>query len=194
LTIFWPTDNVVAMVKRACRGVSRGLGTALVTAALAGLLGGCSLILDFDFEADGGPPGDGGPADAFSVRDGGDECAASEPNNDLSTAAAITPNTPTALAICPAGDTDFFSFDITAGQDVTIEATFDNMGGAGDLEMRLYDGTGANIDGSMGFGNVESIERSAAMSNQLPPDTYRVEIYGFNASVQNAYTLTVTIN
>lgn len=167
---------------------------AMLTAALALTAPGCSLVLDFDFEADAGPASDGGPADAFSVDDGGDACAAFEPNNDLSSAMALTPNMAHPLAICPAGDTDFFSFEVTAGQDVVIEATFDNMGGAGDLEMRLYDGMGNNIAGSMGFGNSEKIERTAAMSNQLPPDTYRVEMYGFSASVQNAYTLTITVN
>jgi hypothetical protein len=153
-------------------------------------LGGCSLILDFDVEADGGP-GDAGVADA--TRDGPDPCETGEPNDDISEAYPISAGTHSDLAICPAGDKDFYRFTLGEAQDLVILLSFDNMGGAGDLEMRLYDGQGTIVDGSMGFGNTERIERSLAMSNQLPADDYSIEIYPFSASTQNTYTLELAI-
>src|SRR5690606_16371298 len=107
---------------------------------------------------------------------------------------AVPMNMPHAVAICPAGDADFYEFNVVAGQDAIMEIAFDNMGGAGDLELRLYDGTGQNIDGSMSFSNSERIERTAALGNQLPAGAYHLEVYGFQTTVQNTYTLTITTN
>ena len=156
-------------------------------------LGGCSLILDFDVEADGGP-GDAGVADATPNGDAGpDPCDTGEPNDDISEAFSISAGTHSDLAICPAGDKDFYRFTLGEAQDLVIALTFDNMGGAGDLEMRLYDRLGAIVDGSMGFGNTERIERSLAMTNQLPAGDYSIEIYPFSASTQNTYSLDLAI-
>jgi hypothetical protein len=164
----------------------RGPGAALAVIALSG----CSLILDFDVDADAGP-GDAGLVDAGG--DGPDPCETGEPNDDISEAFSISAGTHSDLAICPAGDKDFYRFSLGDAQDLIIVLSFDNMGGAGDLEMRLYDGQGNIVDGSMGFGNTERIERSLAMSNQLPAGDYSIEIYAFSASTQNTYTLELAI-
>lgn len=164
--------------------------SGVLAGALAMALGGCSLILDFDVEGDAGP-GDGGLADAS--QDGPDPCETGEPNDDISEAFVISAGLLSDAAICPAGDKDFYRFTLGEAQDMVILLSFDNMGGAGDLEMRLYDGLGTIVDGSMGFGNTERIERSLAMSNQLAAGDYLIEIYAFSASTQNAYTLDLAI-
>ena len=78
---------------------------------------------------------------------------------------------------------------------MVVEIAFDNMLGAGDLEMRLYEqATGMVIDRSMGALDFERIERSLANMEQLPAGGYIIEIYGFNATTQNEnYTLSLTL-
>lgn len=167
----------------------------LVLAALVATAGtGCSLILDFSESADAGPEGDdGGLIDAFGNGDAPPPCDAFEPNNDISSPTLVDPGTHPGLAICPGGDRDFYRFSVEAGQDMIVEIRFDNMGGAGDLEMRLFDGTGTQVAVSMTFDDNELIERTAAMMNQLPADDYTAEVFGNQASVQNDYTLLLTV-
>jgi hypothetical protein len=153
---------------------------------------GCSLILDFSDKADAGPNSDADVVDAGPVGDGGDPCAAFEPNDALAEAYPIEPGTYSPLAICPSGDDDYFSFVLAEARDMVVEALFDNQGGAGDLEMRLYNSLGEIIANSQNFEDNERIERSLAQSNQLQPGTYIVQMYGFNGTVQNDYVLTLT--
>lgn len=161
-------------------------GTALI-------LGGCSLILDFD-DGGGGGNADAAVSDAAPLVDGGDPCGAFESNDELAAAVLIEAGTLGPLGICPGGDLDFFRFVLADNQDMVVEATFDNMNGAGDLEMRLYDkNTGMVIDGSMGVLDFERIERSLANGDQLPAGEYIVEIYGFNSTIENTYNLSLTI-
>jgi hypothetical protein len=168
---------------------SRLLGAA----ALASLLctGGCSLILDFDESADAGPTIDGGVVDG-PTGDGGDPCAEFEPNNSLQTAASIEAGVYGPLGICPTGDADFFSFTVDGAQDVLVQALFTNAPSM-DLEMRMYDGTGQVIDRSETFDSNESIERSSAMGNILAAGSYFVEVFGFNNTDTNTYTLDLAI-
>ncbi len=167
------------------------MATALV-AALSMLGAGCSLLLDFDNKADAGPQSDATAFDAGGVEgDGGDGCSSFEPNNDISTAVTISDGTTAPLGICPAGDRDFYKFTLTGGQDTTIIITFDNMGGSGDLEMRLYNGIGAVVESSNGFGNSETITRAAG--TQLAAGDYIIEVFGFTNNVENAYSLELTI-
>jgi hypothetical protein len=179
--------------------VHRAAALVLATAfAAAGGLAstGCSLILDFSESADAGPEdndGGGGVVDAFGNGDAPPPCDAFEPNNDISNPTLVDPGTHPGLAICPGGDRDFYRFSVDAGQDMTVEIRFDNMGGAGDLEMRLYDGTGTQVAVSMTFDDNELIERTAANMNQLPADDYTAEVFGNQASVQNDYTLLLTV-
>ena len=175
-------------------GVIHRVATALLCAGVAVAAMGCSLILDFSDSTDAGPDtDDAGLFDAFGNGDAPPPCDAFEPNNDISSPTVIPPGTHPALAICPGGDRDFYRFSVEAGQDMIVEIRFDNMGGAGDLEMRLYDGAGAQEAVSMTFDDNEIIERTAAMANQLPADDYTAEIFGNQASVQNEYTLLLTV-
>jgi hypothetical protein len=173
---------------------ARRSGRALGALALGGLLcAGCSLVLDFGDRSDAGefdaaPPIDADPTTPDAV----DLCASFEPNGDISEAAMIVPGTYQA-AICPAGDRDFFRFSVPDDADVVIEVAFDNMAGAGDLDLRLYDPEGTVIDISAGFLDLERIERSAAQGNRLAAGEYTAEVYGAAQSVQNDYTLTLAI-
>ncbi len=196
MTISELTDNVTAMaderIGAACRvwcGTAASL--ALTTAIL--FTSGCSLVLDFGEKSDAGPEIDASIVDAGPVGDGGDPCGAYEPNDSLAETFEIVPGSYSPVAICPAGDNDYFTFVLDAPRDAVIEAVFANLGGAGDLEMRLYNSSGENIDASETFTDNERIERSLAQSNQLIAGSYIVQIYGFGNTVENDYELILTL-
>lgn len=149
---------------------------------LAVTASGCSLILDFSESADAGP------IDAAPTPDSAG-CDTLEPNDTLATAMAITPGN-YVLGICEQGDHDFFRIDVDGNQDVTVRIDFVNT--VGDLEMRLYDSLGGNIDQSQGFADFEQIIRSLAESDRLAAGTYFVEIYAFMDTATNDYDLTLT--
>jgi hypothetical protein len=164
-----------------------------VAAALALILAaGCSLVLDFGDRADAAPEADAPVADALGT-DAPDPCNELEPNDEIATAAVIVPGTYPGLAICPAGDRDFYRFEVAANADVVVEITFDNRAGAGDLDLRLYGPLGAVVASSAGFGDVERIERSLAMENRLDEGEYTAEVYGATVQVENEYQLTLSI-
>ncbi len=173
---------------------SRRASTLVLAIGAALVFSGCSLILDFDNSEPAGDS-DAAVSDAAPLVDGGDPCGAFEANDELAAAVMIEPGSYGPLGICPGGDLDFFKFTLADNQDMVVEATFDNQGGAGDLEMRLYDAaTGMVVDQSMGVLNFERIERSLANGDQLPAGDYTVEIYGFNATTENTYDLSLTIS
>jgi len=149
-------------------------------------------MLDFSQKADAGPEGDADLGDGGPAGDAGDPCAAYEPNDTLAAAYPIVPGSYSPLAICPSGDDDYFSFVLAEARDMVVEALFDNQGGAGDLEMRLYNGLGEIIGTSANFEDNERIERSLAQSNQLQPGTYIVQMYGYGGTIQNDYVLVLT--
>jgi hypothetical protein len=196
LTISELTDNVTAMaderIGAACR-VRHGAAASLAAVAAILFTSGCSLVLDFGEKTDAGPETDAVVVDAGPVGDGGDPCAAFEPNDSLAETFEIVAGSYSPVAICPTGDNDYFSFVLDAPRDAVIEAVFANLGGAGDLEMRLYNSSGENIDNSETFTDNERIERSLAQSNQLIAGTYIVQIYGFGNTVENSYELVLTL-
>ena len=196
MTISELTDNVTAMVDErigaTCR-VRHGVAPSLAFLAAILFTSACSLVLDFGEKTDAGPESDAVVVDAGPVGDGGDPCAAYEPNNALGETYEIVAGTYAPVAICPSGDEDYFSFVLDAPRDAVIEAVFANLGGAGDLEMRLYDSTGETIGTSETFTDNERIERSLAQSNQLVAGTYIVQMYGFGNTVENDYTLILTL-
>ncbi len=167
------------------------MNRALWGVVVCALLGGCSLILDFD-TSNGGGGTDAAPSDAGPVGDGGDPCSAYEPNNSLSTAYTIEAGTYAPVGICPSGDRDFYSFTVDGAQDVVVEALFTNAAGM-DLEMRMYNDQGMVIDRSETFDSNERIERSSAMGTLLAAGTYSVEIFGFNNVDTNDYQLVLTL-
>jgi hypothetical protein len=148
---------------------------------LAMLCGGCSLILDFD------KPPEPGPIDAPVTEE---LCLAFEPNDSPTAAMAITPGDLMA-AICP-GDTDFFRITLDGNQALFASISFDNRGGDGDIDLRLLtmDGAAA-IDESRTSNDVEDVMCPGGImfNSNLPAGDYLLQVLGFNAAVESAYTL-----
>jgi hypothetical protein len=170
-----------------------------VLVALVGLsLCGCSLILDFDGDLVDGAPEPMVDADPLAPDAPPDPATVLEPNNTMPEAATITAGTYGPMAVSPVGDHDFFRFTLTEAHQVTVEAQFTQS--MGDLDMRLYDGTGTKIGESAGFVDNETIECTAASAlkcmNRMMLDAgdYYVEVYGFNNMQTNpSYLLVLTI-
>src|SRR5438105_925432 len=114
---------------------------------------GCSLILDFSNKAI--------PIDAAIDAPYTDvECMYKEPNDTVDTAAMITTVDTGPAASCPhdgIDDHDFYRFTVPAmTAKVTITTMFTSS--LGDLDLRLYNKTGATILArSSGFGDTETI-------------------------------------
>jgi len=167
-------------------------------------LSGCSLVLDFDGDlVDAAPEPDGPVIDAGPLLPDAppDPATVLEPNNTMGEAALITPGTYGPMAIKPAGDHDFFKFTLDADHDVTVEIQFSQSNG--DLDLRLYDGTGVKIGESAGVSDNETINCTAAMKcgpnsmmnlGPLPAGDYVIEAYGFNNMQTNdSYLLVLTV-
>jgi hypothetical protein len=153
---------------------------------------GCSLVLSFgndqipkDAEIDG-------PSTQ-------EECDYKEPNDSADMAAPITE-----LDVGPAGicsptpgidDHDFYKFTVPAlTASVTVRITFENR--PGDLDLRLYDKTGATVLGrSSGIANGETIVCPAASPPcaMLAPDDYIFEVFPATAGTVNRYDIALTI-
>ena len=147
-------------------------------------LGGCSLILDFD------PPGEGPPLDAAVTETA---CMAFEPNDDIATATPIQVGTLMA-AIC-GGEVDNFKITLDGMSNVTVSVDFDNRGGAGDIDLRLLNGTGASsIDESRTSNNTETVmcPGGTLCNSALPAGDYLIQVLPFNAAVMSEYTLSYT--
>jgi hypothetical protein len=173
--------------RRGGRGVPILWALAAVAAAAMGIAS-CSLILDFSSERDGGADDAATPGDG-----GGDLCAAFEPNDDLAQAHAITPGVYQA-AICPAGDDDYYRFDLGVAEDLLVRIDFDYDDGAGDLDMILYAASDSlPREQSTGVGDFEEIVRTEAVGGHLPAGAYIVRVYSPIATVENEYTLTLEI-
>lgn len=158
-----------------------------LAAASLGLCG-CSLILDF-----GSDVRDAGGDDARVGDAGVDLCAAYEPNNTRDAATPVAPGTYRA-GICPGGESDFYSFELDGAQDLIITVTFDNMSGAGDLDLTLYSDSGSIVGSSNNFGNTESISKTLA-TGRLPQGAYFLEVHGFmrSTSIENTYDFQLVI-
>ena len=168
----------------------------MVRECLAGLViaiagSGCSLVLDF---SDSKIPKDAeidGPSSQ-------EECDYKEPNDSADMAALFTVTDVGPAAICATGfdDHDFYKFTVPAATaSVTVKITFENRP-TGDLDMRLYDKTGATVlSRSSGFGNDETILCPGASPScaTLVPDDYIFEVFPAIAGSVNRYDIALTI-
>jgi hypothetical protein len=167
-------------------------GTLYAGAGIAGLalLAGCQLLVDFAPLADGAPADSGSvPIDAAAA-DAGDRCDELEPNGSQAEAPSLEPGS-FQVAICPAGDIDFYGFGLDGMQDLVVEVTFE--AGPNDIEMELLDAEGDVVTISTGVDGDERIERSTQVTGQLAAGRYAVRVFGREAAVQNDYQLVLML-
>jgi len=165
-------------------------GCLLVTAAT--LLAGCSLLLDF---SDNAIPKDATPDLPFNQA----ECDYKEPNDSADTAPAIDPAVDMGPgAICPGAvdDHDFYKFTVPASiATVVVKIIFTNSA-SGDLDLRLYDKTGASVlSRSSGFGDEETITCPGASPScpMLAADDYVFEVFPALSGSVNSYSMQITL-
>lgn len=158
---------------------------------LLGVTSGCSLVLDF---SDGAIPKDAAIDAAFSQA----ECEFKEPNDTAASAAefAVAEVGPAAICNGSFDDHDFYKVVVPANSRVSVKISFESSP-TGDLDLRLYDKTGATVLGrSSGFGDVEEIAcpgQSPACA-ALVPDEYLFEVFPAIAGATNRYDIAVTID
>ncbi|HEY0483007.1 MAG TPA: PPC domain-containing protein [Kofleriaceae bacterium] len=149
---------------------------------------GCSWVLDF---SDRAIPADARPDAPYTLA----ECSYKEPDDSFATAAAITAADTGPAAIC-AGTTedhDFYRFTVppgTARVQIRVSTTY-RVGG--DLDLRLYDRTGAIVARSTGFADDEVLDCAAGAlaCPRLAAEDHVFEVYpGVTGSV-NRYTFAV---
>ena len=169
--------------------MAREFGAPLAI-ALAALLPGCSLILDF---SDSAAPHDA-PSDVPYTAA---ECSYDEPNDSFATAAMIAPGTDTGpAAICPGTtpDEDWYKFAVpSTATTVTVAIQFKNA--LGDLDLELYDMTGALVARSFGFNDGETIAcpGSSPPCTALTAGTYAFRVYPATPGQVNGYMFSVAI-
>jgi len=110
-----------------------------------------------------------------------------EPNNSQggSTPAGL-PYANSDLRACP-GDDDWFSFAVSVGEIITVDADF--IDAKGDVNLQLYDPGGALVDSSVTFTDDEHVSYVAETSG-----FYAVRAYmpGLTPHEGNQYDLTIT--
>jgi hypothetical protein len=149
---------------------------------------GCSLLLDFDQAV----PADAAPDSPFTQA----ECDYLEPNEDVGTSKQITPADTGPAAICNVtggDDLDFYSF-VASSSPTTIAITFVQRPG-GDLDLKLFDGSGTMIASSRTFNTTESITCPGASpdcSALTSGATYHLEVFGGVPSAMNSYTISLS--
>jgi hypothetical protein len=112
----------------------------------------------------------------------------SEPNSACNQAKGLPPGLYEDLAVCPAGDEDWFAFILQTGQKLTVTALFEHD--SGDLEMFLYDQSACSsyLKSSTSSTDNETISFVAPVNG-----TYTVRIMEFAQEAENSYSLQVSI-
>jgi hypothetical protein len=167
---------------------------AIVVAALAASLGGCSLLLDFSDKA---IPKDAS-YDAPDAPYTADECTYKEPNDSVAMAALVTRADTGPAAICanPGGaeDHDFYKFSVPMlTTSVAVSITFANA--VGDLDLRLYDSTGTVIAQSRGFADTEMVTCPGASPpcTMLVAGEYEFEVFPAVTGAVNNYSFSLSL-
>ncbi|HXF05773.1 MAG TPA: DVUA0089 family protein [Blastocatellia bacterium] len=78
----------------------------------------------------------------------------SEPNNTIAQADGVVPDVTVAGTLDPGGDVDFFGFDVTSGQTITVEIRARSLTPASDADtvITLFDGRGNQLAENDDFG------------------------------------------
>ena len=163
----------------------RLLGLALCVAQI-----GCSALLDF---SDNAIPKDA-PPDVFTVA----ECSLDEPNDSFEAASVRAPGEVAMAALCADGfqDKDFYKFTVPAATTtVTIDLTFSTL--AGDLDLHLFDSTGAEKSFSAGNMDNEQIvcpgtTPACDLGAPITEGDYVIEVRSL-ANIQNTYSIAIAI-
>ncbi len=116
----------------------------------------------------------------------GPTCAAqdtNEPNDSLATASVATSGQSVSSRICR-GNLDYYGVPVLQGQTVSVSLLFTHA--QGDLNMSLFDPTGAQVAAATSTANNEALTHVAAKSG-----IYVVEVYGKDGAA-NTYSLTTT--
>jgi hypothetical protein len=127
---------------------------------------------------------------------GGCPDAVTEPNNSY-TSPFVTPVTSggfktyklTGLAICPAGDVDYYEFNTNAAnQMVTATITYGSSGSP--LDLQILNSNGMNIKNGTGSGN----SSSASVANLETDATYFVFVEASMSGGANSYSLEIDVS
>ena len=126
-------------------------------------------------------------APGMDCQDGQCACVADphEANNSCGAAKGIGPGTYD-VAICPAGDEDWYTIQLSAGQTLTAQVTFTHDDG--DLDLFLYNQNDCAVYKvkSTSSNDMETVSISA-------PGTYVLRVVEFSGQQENSYSLTVNI-
>ncbi len=114
-----------------------------------------------------------------------------EPNNSTgqatSLAAYMNGSPLTNLSICP-GDVDYFSVPLAVGDSLVASIEFTDANG--DLDLRLQDASGDNLDQSAGSSNIETVILEGAAKS----GTYYLVVEGYPAeTTENTYSIEVLV-
>ncbi|MBK8172637.1 MAG: PPC domain-containing protein [Sandaracinaceae bacterium] len=104
--------------------------------------------------------------------------------DDGRTSARVLSGTTFMGTICPTDD-DYISFTTTSSRRVTATLNFD--GAVGDLDLELYDSSGAVVGSSDSTGDIEQIVETVAAG------TYSLRVFGF-MDAANDYTGSVVLS
>lgn len=107
-----------------------------------------------------------------------------EDNDDLAGAAMISEGILHDLQVCP-DDPDYFWLQLAAGESIQADIAF--IHAQGDLDLKLYDGGGGQVDASTSSTDGESVSYTTAEQ-----DFIYVHVYG-PAGARNLYDLTVQL-
>jgi hypothetical protein len=160
-----------------------------VPLAIAALLPGCSLILDF---SDSAAPHDAAIDAVYTQA----QCDYLEPNDSLDMPTMVTAADNGTAAICAptmmggAEDHDFYKFTVTS-VPFTVAIQFTNRAG-GDLDMKVYNAADHTLLGqSRGFGDGETLTcpGSSPACPTVSPGDFIVEVFPALAGAVNTYTL-----
>ncbi len=121
------------------------------------------------------------------------ECLADsyEVNNTAETAATVATNSPiSSLNVCT-GDADYYSFEVTTGQEVSVDLTF--LDDQGDVDATLYDPDGTSV----GWGGSVSDNELLGPHTATMTGSYSVWVRLYadaGTDYGNTYTMTVNLN
>jgi len=116
------------------------------------------------------------------------QAEAGDPNGSCGQATGLPPGFYDELAICPAGDEDYYSFQLDSGQKLTVSIFFEHDDG--DLELFIYNKSSCSsyLKSSTTGTDDESIVFVAPATG-----TYAVRVLEFGKQAENAYALEAII-